>query len=233
MLPKFITGMDKQASRSIGVVLLMFILVAAAAYVGREALNVDSNQYQQLFLEFSKSDWAPFIFLMVFICGAFIGVPQWAMIAGMVFTFGGLVGGGGSWACTMISACLNFWLAKWVGAERVRQFGGDLINRISGIVRRNGFVTSLVVRLVPTGPFILVNMAAGVSGMKFPHFMAGTGLGIIPKIVVVALITTGIVSEEQSDFIRLGLIAMAVLFVVLMLAGRKYLRQFVQTSEEA
>ncbi len=48
------------------------------------------------------------------------------------------------------------------------------------------------VRIVPTGPFILVNLAAGVTRMKFSHFFAGTGIGVIPKIALVASVSEGI-----------------------------------------
>jgi len=213
------------------VVLAMFGVVALIAILGGSALNLDDGQYQNWFEAFRESKWIIPIVLATFVLGAFIGVPQWALIAGMVVAFGPGIGGLGAWACTMISASFNFWLARWVGAERIKRFGGDLINRIASVVRRNGFVTSFVVRLVPTGPFILVNMAAGVSSMKFPHFLGGTGLGIIPKIVIVALITSGVLSDDQSSWIRVGVIVLALIFLLAMLAARKHLRRFVDTQE--
>ncbi len=231
MLPKFFTHMDKQAVRAISVVLAMFVIVALMATLGHSALNLEDGEYFKWFEGFKQSDWIIPIVLMTFVLGAFIGVPQWAMIAGVVVTFGPVLGGVAAWVCTMISASLNFWLARWVGAARIEKFGGALVNRIVGIVRKNGFLTSFAVRFVPTGPFILVNMAAGVSQMKFPHFMAGTGLGIIPKIVAVALITAGVISGEQNIFIRLALILMAVIFIGAMLAARKHLSRFTKPSE--
>ena len=99
-----------------------------------------------------------------------------------------------SWVGSLAAAALGFWIGKTVGAERLRRLDAKLIRRISAAVRKNGFMTSLVVRLVPTGPAILVNLAAGVSRMKFRHFVAGTGIGIIPKIIVVCLISQGLIS---------------------------------------
>ena len=230
MLPRFFTHMDKQAVRAISVVLAMFIIVAVIASIGHSSLNLEDGEYFKWFEAFKQSDWVVPIVLMTFVFGAFIGLPQWALIAGVVAAFGPIVGGVSAWACTMVSASLNFWIARWIGAERVKKFGGDLVNRIIGIVRRNGFLTSFTVRLVPTGPFILVNMAAGVSQMKFLHFFAGTGFGIIPKIAAVALITTGVISGEQNNSIRIGLIALAFVFVAAMLVARKHLGRFTKPS---
>ena len=47
-------------------------------------------------------------------------------------------------------------------------------------------MASLVVRLVPFAPFVLVNMAAGMSAITLFDFSVGTGLGILPKIALTA-----------------------------------------------
>jgi len=230
MLPKFFTQMDKQARRAIFVVLVMFGIVALIALLGKSALNLDDGQYANWFENLRQSPWAYPLVLATFVLGSFIGVPQWALIAGMVAAFGLVKGGSLAWGSTIISASVNFWFARWIGAERLERFGGDFFNRIAAVVRRNGFVTSFAVRLVPTGPFVLVNMAAGLSKMKFPHFISGTGLGIIPKILVVGLITTGVVNQEQSQWIRVGVILLGIVFIGLMLIARKRLKRLVDTE---
>jgi len=45
----------------------------------------------------------------------------------------------------------------------------------------------LIVRLVPTAPFALINMAAGATRMSPIAFLAGTGVGVAPKIVVICV----------------------------------------------
>lgn len=230
MLPRFFKDMDRQAATAVFVVLGTFLIVAIMALLGSASLNIDNGEYYKLFQEFAKSDWVIVIVIAVFVLGSFIGVPQWALIAGMIVTFGWDKGGVGAWICTLMSASVNFWLARWIGVERVRSFGGDLVNRITSVIRNNGFVTSFAVRFVPTGPFILVNMVAGVSGMKYWHFIFGTALGIIPKIIIVGLITTGVVSQDQSSWIRLGIIALAFVFIGLMLLARKRIRPIIEND---
>ena len=232
MLPGFFKDMDRQAITAIVVVIGMFFIVASIALLGSASLNVDDGEYYRLFEAFSQSEWVIPIVLAAFVIGSFIGAPQWALIAGMVVAFGWDKGATGAWICTLISASVNFWLARWIGVERVQKFGGELINRITSVIRNNGFVTSFAVRFVPTGPFVLVNMAAGVSGMKYFHFISGTALGIIPKIIIVGLITTGVVSDDQSSWIRVGVIALAIAFVGLMLIARKRIRPVIESGEK-
>ena len=232
MFPKFLKDMDRQARTAIFVVVGMFAIVAGIALLGSASLNVDNGEYYKIFEAFSQSQWVIPIVLAAFVLGSFIGVPQWALIAGMVVAFGWDKGATGAWLCTLISASANFWLARWIGVERVRKFGGDLVNRITSVIRNNGFVTSFAVRFIPTGPFVLVNMAAGVSGMRYRHFLAGTALGIIPKIIIVGLITTGVVSDDQSSWIRIGVLVLAIGFIGLMLVARKRIRPLIDTGEE-
>ncbi len=214
--------MDRQSKRALLVVIAMFAFMGFIVFLGKSSLNLEDGQYLNWFEGFAQSKWVIPIILTTFILGSFIGVPQWALMAGMVVAFGWKLGGTGAWISTMISASVNFWLARWIGVERVRKYGGDLTNKITKTIRRNGIAASFIVRFVPLGPFVLVNMAAGVSGMKYRYFLAGTGLGITPKIIIVGLIATGLVSDDQSSWIRMGVIGLAIFMIgVLFLLKRR------------
>jgi len=145
------------------------------------------------------------------------------LITGTVLAFGVWEGGILSWVGSLAAAVLGFWIGQLVGAERLNRLDAKLIQKISSAVRKNGFMTSLVVRLVPTGPAILVNLAAGVSRMKFLHFVAGTAIGIIPKIIVVGLISQGLISGLSSGFLGVVFAALAVVAILLSHSARKRL----------
>lgn len=198
-LPNFIVQLDKKQARAIGVTLFMFALVVAMILMGRYFLDVDESQLKAWLASFADSVWALPITIVLFCAAAFFGVPQWLLIGAAVFAFGPLSGFLYSWVSTMLSASLNFWLGRVIGAERLESIGGSLVGRIIRLVRKNGFVTSFTVRLVPTGPFVLVNMAAGVSKMTFPAFLAGTGLGILPKIAAVAFLGQSLMGALRGN----------------------------------
>ncbi len=231
-LPIFLTHLDQKAVRAIGVVCTMFLIVIAILWFGKSSMNLENQEYLSWFSAISESRWSLLIVVVTYVCAAFLGVPQWMLIAGTVFAFGPMFGAAYAWLSTLVSATLNFWLGRWVGADRLRQFGGDLVNRIIGVVRNNGFITSLAVRLVPTGPFVIVNMAAGVSRMKFVAFFAGTAIGIIPKILIVALLGQSVVTGTQGKVYMLGFLILALVFMGLMLLARKRLRPMVATNRE-
>ena len=224
----FLTHMDKQALRAVLFLLAMFALVLAMVLAGREFFGIEQGQVAEALGPLRGSVWGLPAAIVVFTMAAFIGAPQWALIAAVVLVFGPIQGGIFAWISTMCSAAATFWVGRAVGAERLARYGAELVERIIAVIRRNGFMASFAVRFVPTGPFILVNMAAGVSQIKFAAFMAGTGLGIIAKIAVVVLIAKGLLTGAQGKAAMLGFTGLTVLVLAAMLLARRHLRAHVE-----
>ena len=221
----FITQLDKQAVRAIAVLLVMFLLVIIMITLGRDIIDLPESELQEIFSKVKASGFALPITILIFCLAAFIGVPQWALIAGVIVAFGPINGSLYAWVATMCSATLDFWLGRWMGAERLKRYGGELVNRIIAVVRDNGFITSFAIRFVPTGPFVLVNMAAGVTKMKFISFASGTGLGIIPKILVVALVAQGVLSRAEGKTVTAVFVGLATVLIIAMFFARKRLKE--------
>ena len=54
-------------------------------------------------------------------------------------------------------------------------------------------------RSVPAGPFLIVNMVFGASSAKFRDYWAGMGIGILPKILLVAVGWKTVVAAFQGN----------------------------------
>ena len=145
------------------------------------------------------SPWGLPALIFVFCASAFVGVPQFALIAAAVAVFGPWAGAAYSWIATMASGALTFWVGQLAGERAFRRYAGKSANRIAGFIGRNAFLASAVVRNVPTGPFLLVNMAFGVSRARFWHFMAGMGVGALPKILLIAFAGRSLLAALQGN----------------------------------
>lgn len=209
----------------------MFGLVAAILLFSRSYFAVSQEGLMQALASVADSKWGLPLTIVVFTSAAFIGTPQWLLIGASVFAFGPQIGGLYAWISTMCSASFDFWLAKYLGAARIEALSSDFLERLVNLIRRNGFLTSFAVRLVPTGPFVLVNMAVGVSGLRYAFFAAGTALGIIPKILVVALLGQGALTVTQGENFMLMAVFGAIVIVVLMLIARRLLQPHVNSSD--
>jgi uncharacterized membrane protein YdjX (TVP38/TMEM64 family) len=140
--------------------------------------------------------WAPAAVTATFTLLAFAGAPQIVMIAATVAVFGPSEGMVLSWIATMMSACA---LGRAAGATSLAGLFGSRRGKALKLISANGFLASLLIRLVPSGPFILVNLALGAAKVRLSWFFGGTGIGIIPKIMLVAFGAHGISQAMQGE----------------------------------
>jgi len=79
-----------------------------------------------------------------------------------------------------VGALLAFWAARFVLQEAVNEKFGSRLEEFNKGVAENGFNYILFLRLVPLFPFFLINMVAGVTGIKTRDYFLATMVGIIP-----------------------------------------------------
>lgn len=224
---KFFTEMDAQAARALWVSTLLFGAAGLILTAGLFFLDIDQGWVAEVLRTLRGAWWAPAAVTGVFTVLAFIGAPQIALIAATVAVFGPSEGIVLSWLATMISASVGFGIGRAAGAQGLARFGGDFVARMAQAVKDNGFLAALIIRLVPSGPFIMVNMALGATGMRSSWFFGGTGAGIVPKIVLVAFAGHGV--GELFEGRNLGALAFllgaALAWLVIVFVVRPMLRR--------
>jgi len=183
----FLTSLDAQAWRTISISFVLFGGVGLVFVLGAPLLGLNGADAAQRWMGSGVSGpWGPVLAVGGFMVLAFLGAPQFVLIAAAVLAFGPWLGLAYSWLGTLVSALVGFGLGRRFGARLLRDYGGQGVNRFICLVGRNGFLASLIVRLVPSAPFIVVNMAAGVTPMSVWAYAGGTAIGIIPKIALTA-----------------------------------------------
>jgi uncharacterized membrane protein YdjX (TVP38/TMEM64 family) len=197
--------------------LLLLVLVFGYS----DPLFLSSDKISDFFSEVKGTYFALPVTIIIFCILAFLGVPQWILISGSLFAFGSLDGAFYSWVSTLISAVLNFTIGYWLGHERISRYNGKKMVYLKRFLNKNSIYSSFIVRLFPSGPFILINMAAGASSIKLIPFLIGTSLGIIPKILILALLSNGILLVTEGQLISLTIIIIALIILIFVLIKRK------------
>ena len=223
----FLSNMDAQAWRTLVVSFVLFGGVGVVFVFGAQALGIDSEATLQGWLGAARGPWSLPVAVAAFAVLAFIGTPQIVLIAAAVVAFGPLIGAAYSWIGTMVSSLVGFWLGRAAGSRVLDRFSGGGVRRFMRLVGENGFLASLIVRLVPSAPFIVVNMAAGVTPMRARDFVAGTGLGIVPKIALTAFAGASIVQLMRGEIGRhwVELAAVAAIWLAMGWFARRWLRR--------
>jgi len=225
-LLQVLSNMDAQAWRTLLISFVLFGGVGLVFVFGAPVLGLNGEATVQAWLRAAPGPWSLPVAVLAFAVLAFAGVPQIMLIAAAVVAFGPLTGFAYSWVGTMVSSLVGFFLGRIAGAKTLERFSGDGIRRFVELVGRNGFFASFIVRLVPSAPFIVVNMAAGVTPMRVLDFTLGTAFGIVPKIVLTAFAGNSIIRLMKGEIGKdaLWLVIIAAVWVAIGLVARAWLR---------
>lgn len=137
--------------------------------------------------------FAPSLYALIYIVVVALSLPEAAVVtvAGGLL-FGTLLGGMLAVVGSTIGAVMLFLAIRHHLAHAIAARGGRLIDRLRVEIEDSGFSYLLAIRLVPAFPFWLVNLAAGLSGMRLLPFTAATVIGIVPATFVYASIGAGV-----------------------------------------
>jgi uncharacterized membrane protein YdjX (TVP38/TMEM64 family) len=224
----FILNMEARRWRTaLAVVLLLGATVGLLA-LGKTQLGLATEAKLEAWLQgYAGSPWAFAATVVLFVVAAFIGAPQFILIAACVVAFGPNLGFVYSWIATVVSAGVTYWLGRGPTARLVDRLDSRTLARLKRFVGRNAFYASFVIRNVPSAPFIVVNMAFGATRANFWTYLAGCALGVLPKTALVAFFGGAVVSAVSGDGVWTSLIlaAVAVVWLGLMLAVREFVKR--------
>ena len=194
-LSSFLNSMDAKAATSLAVSVILLAFVIFMLLFGQGWMNLDAEndriqQINRIFATAAESPYALICVVSIYTLIALTGFPQILLITATVIVFGPVTGALYAWFATMASATLTFGLGHFLGGRWVRGLAGDRVQRTINFLHNHGILASGMIRVVPSAPFIVVNAAAGTAHIPLWKYWIGTGLGIIPKISLVAVLAT-------------------------------------------
>lgn len=150
-----------------------------------------------------------------------VGLPRQAaaFLGGYAFGFG--PGTALSLLGATIGCATAFYYARFLGQDFVRTRFPNRVRKVDDFLSENPFTMTLLIRFLPVGSNLVVNLAAGVSSVRASAFLSGSGLGYIPQMAIFALVGTGI-TVDPALRIGLGVVLFAVSAVLGTHLYRKY-----------
>jgi uncharacterized membrane protein YdjX (TVP38/TMEM64 family) len=155
-----------------GFIIAAIILIRftpARVYLNAEALGA---------LLDSAGIWAPVVYMLIYAVGVCLFVPGTLLTGLGAAIFGAYWGFVYVWIGAMIGASASFMIGRTLGREFAESLIGNKLKRYDEGIERNGFATTLYLRLVYF-PFTPMNFGMGLTKVRFWDYFAGTGLGII------------------------------------------------------
>ncbi len=121
-----------------------------------------------------------------------LGLPRGLIAFLGGYAFGALGGTALALAATTIGCAGAFFYARILGRDFVAGRFADRVRKIDDFLSRNPVSMTILIRLLPVGSNLAVNLTAGVSSVNFAAFIGGSALGYIPQTFIFALMGSGI-----------------------------------------
>lgn len=124
--------------------------------------------------------WGPALYFALYVGLAVIPCPKALLTAAGGALFGLWAGAGLALTAALVGAIISFGLGRKLGREAVDRLIRGRLARVDALVADHGLSAVLIVRLVPLVPFMAINYASGLSGVRFRHFVLGSAVGMVP-----------------------------------------------------
>lgn len=144
-----------------------------------------------------QSPYALPIVVTGFVLGGLLAFPVTLMIILTVIIFGPWQGLLYTLVGAETSAVSTFLLGRRLGRDAVNRLTGNLVNRLRLNLTESGFKGVLTYRIIPVAPFTVINLIAGISGIRSWDFAFATFIGLLPGLAVIV-----IVAQWIADFIH-------------------------------
>jgi phospholipase D1/2 len=175
-------------------------------------------------------------YALPFVVGAFVllglaMVPVLVLITVTGVIFGPVLGPIYAMAGCLASASTGFAIGRWTGLGRIERVGGARVTQLVESLERNGTFAVFLLRKIPA-PFLLANVVAGASRVRYRDFVVGTVLGMTAAVVALAGFGYHLTNILRSPSLRSVLTGIVFVGIPLTLAWfiNRALRQPGQTA---
>lgn len=233
-LRDLLSNMDPRAWRAVIMSAASVVIVLALLIVGRFYFGAEIERFIDTTLgQANRGHWGLLATILVFTLTAYVGAPQIVLIGACVVAFGPEVGFWNAWIATIVSGAATYFTGRLTSAETQKRFGGATGGRFTRFMGKNTLLASFFVRFVPTGPFIVANMAFGATRANFWAYIVGLGVGVLPKTMMVAFFGDSIMDALQGEFLAAAVMAVLAIIVgvVVVLIVRRLMRRDDKSDE--
>ncbi|WP_347290753.1 TVP38/TMEM64 family protein [Kluyvera georgiana] len=183
-------------------------------------LTLDQQGIERFIYSYGSQAAVVSFLLMIFQAIA-APLPAFLITFANASLFGAFWGGVLSWSSAMVGAALCFYIARLMGRGVVEKLTGKtVLKSVDGFFDRYGKHTILICRLLPFVPFDPVSYAAGLTSIRFRHFLLATGLGQLPATIVYSWV--GSLLTGGTFWLVTGLFILFALTIVIFVAKTFY-----------
>ncbi len=224
-------GKEKAAVEEAGkknswIKLIVFIVIVGALFYLLRRFHVDfshldSEQFRARVDAFGI--WGPLAYILFYFFRPLILLPAGITSACAGVIWGPLKGFIILQIAANISAVGEFFIARYFARGAVEKMLKGRIAKIDAAVKRRGFISVLLIRIIPNVAWDIQNLSLGLTKVSFRDYFWGTLIGIIPGSFALVYFGGALIKVLSNPKNLWQMVLAAVL-----LAGVYYLQKFLR-----
>lgn len=167
--------------------------------------------------------WGPVIYIVFYIIRPLILFPA-ALLSASAGVIWGVKGFIYLQIAANLSAVGEFLVARYLARESIERFLKGKIGNFDEAIEKRGFITVLLIRLIPNLPWDFQNLGLGLTKVKFRDYFWATFIGIMPGSFALVYFGSSFISVLTNPK-NLWKVGVAVLLFVLVYWLQKYLKE--------
>lgn len=206
--------------------LLFVALFLISIFLILRYLKID---FSQITLEVFKDKisslgvWGPVVYIIFYLLRPLILFPA-AILSASAGVIWGLKGLIYLLIAANISSIAEFFIARYFARDAVEKLIKGKISSLDKRIEKHGFLTVLLVRLIPNVAWDIQNLALGITRVKFRDYFLATLIGIIPGSFALVYFGASIINVLTNPK-NFWMIIVAILIFAAVYMLQKYLRK--------
>lgn len=142
--------------------------------------------------------YGPIVLIALYAVGCVFALPASVFVIAAGVIWGWKLGAVYAIIGGFLGAIAAYYVGGFLGEGLLDKFG-SVGRSVRKQVESSGFLSMLIVRLIPGPPFAVWNYAAGVAKMRFRDYALATLIGIIPSHIVFTYCADSLVNGSMTE----------------------------------
>ena len=214
--------------------ILLIIAVLLVLFLGSRFLNIDlSKVSEEEFKHWVETlgGWGPVIYVLVYVLRPLILFPAGVLSASAGVIWGPLVGFLYLQIAANISSTVEFLFARYLGRAVVEKHLKGKMHDLDEKIEKHGFLTVLLIRLIPNLPWDVQNLSLGLTKVSFKDYFIATLIGIMPGSFAFVFFGSSLI-KALFDPRNLWMVAVGILIFIVLYKLQSKIRSATSKSNQ-
>ncbi len=181
--------------------LSVLVVLGLAIWVGIELGFAQASTRERIIAWFAARGggfWQVLLLLVAIVIGQVLAIPYTWMAAAVALLLPTFVAVLVAWLGGVGGACLLYAMGHMLGHGLPARWGKGWLEHHDRRLVAHGWVVAFWLHAIPVAPALVVNLVFGASRVRFPAFVLGTTLGLLPIAATVVVVAQGLVASWHT-----------------------------------